>query len=194
MTRHGKATPGEARRGKTRRRPDKKVSPGFEKYCKLRFLGQVLRGSSGRNWLIRLLYINGKIETYIEAIFSFDFAKFTENRLLYINGKIETYIEAILNFDSAKFTDQLCLWTDVLHYTDAMAICQPQAFVVLICAKANGTSTHISLRYVMNICLLCTAANTSAIWQPRSFLIWPNTSHAMHHDVEEHSSITYSVS
>ena len=34
MTRHGKATPGEARRGKTRRRPDKKVSPGFEKYCR----------------------------------------------------------------------------------------------------------------------------------------------------------------
>ena len=35
MTRHGKARPGEARRGKTRRRPDKKVSPGFEKYCML---------------------------------------------------------------------------------------------------------------------------------------------------------------
>ena len=33
MTRHGKARPGEARRGQTRRRPDKKVSPGFENYC-----------------------------------------------------------------------------------------------------------------------------------------------------------------
>ena len=33
MTRHDKARPGEARRGQTRRRPDKKVSPGFEKYC-----------------------------------------------------------------------------------------------------------------------------------------------------------------
>ena len=35
MTRHGKARRGEARRGKTRRRPDKKVSPGFEKYCRI---------------------------------------------------------------------------------------------------------------------------------------------------------------
>ena len=33
MTWHGKARPCEARRGKTRRRPDKKVSLGFEKYC-----------------------------------------------------------------------------------------------------------------------------------------------------------------
>ena len=31
--RHDKAWQGKARRGKTGRRPDKKVSPGFEKYC-----------------------------------------------------------------------------------------------------------------------------------------------------------------
>ena len=33
MTRQGQARPDEARWGKTRRRPNKKVSHGFEKYC-----------------------------------------------------------------------------------------------------------------------------------------------------------------
>ena len=42
-TRHDKAWPGKARRGQTRRRPDKKVSPGFEKYCKwISFLNETL--------------------------------------------------------------------------------------------------------------------------------------------------------
>ena len=69
---------------------------------------------------------------------------------------------------------------NLLHQSSAMAICQAQAFVVLIRSKASGMSIHINHRYVMSI-FFALLPNTYLPFGSPVFLILHNTSLDIHH-------------